>query len=184
VTQSSRPTTPMTIQSFFPRASMPRYRPNVRVCAERRTTGCQTVDPEFSTKQPLFAVSDWTREAVLLCKTDGRRRVPLVTAQTCQTAAIKVQMVIYPVGTKSATSYHHEGAESFIYLLSGRGRAGTRDRSCSVRKGGLIWFRDGEWHRLERTAGCAFSFSMHWRVPHGLGRPEQSERLKSDRSRY
>jgi hypothetical protein len=92
-------------------------------------------DPELSTKQPLFTVSDWTREAVLQCKSDGRKRVPLVTAQTCQTAAIKVQMVIYPPGTKSA-SYRHEGAESFIYVLSGHGTAGTHDQSSSVRKGG------------------------------------------------
>jgi quercetin dioxygenase-like cupin family protein len=115
-------------------------------------------DPELSTKQPLFTVSDWTREAVLQCKSDGRKRVPLVTAETCQTAAIKVQMVIYPAGTKSATSYHHEGAESFIYLLSGRGTAGTRDRSSSVRKGDLIWFRDGEWHRLEAAADSGMRF--------------------------
>jgi quercetin dioxygenase-like cupin family protein len=85
------------------------------------------LDPEFSTKQPLFTVSDWTREPVLQCKNDGRKRVPLVTAETCQTAAIRVQMVIYPPGAKSA-SYRHEGAESFIYLLSGRGTAGTHDQ--------------------------------------------------------
>jgi hypothetical protein len=61
-------------------------------------------DPEYSTKQPLFTVSDWTREPVLQCKNDGRKRVPLVTAETCQTEAIKVQMVIYPPGTKSANN--------------------------------------------------------------------------------
>jgi quercetin dioxygenase-like cupin family protein len=114
-------------------------------------------DPKFSTKQPLFSVSDWTREPVLQCKNDGRKRVPLVTAETCQTAAIKVQMVIYPPGTKSA-SYRHEGAESFIYLLSGRGTAGTHDQSSSVRKGDLIWFRDGEWHRLEAAADSEMRF--------------------------
>jgi quercetin dioxygenase-like cupin family protein len=115
-------------------------------------------DPEFSTKQPLFTVSDWTREPVLQCQNDGRKRVPLVTAETCQTAAIKVQMVIYPPGTKSAASYRHEGAESFIYLLSGRGTAGTHDQSSSVRKGDLIWFRDGEWHRLEAAADSEMRF--------------------------
>jgi hypothetical protein len=86
-------------------------------------------DPEFSTRQPLFTVSDWAREPALQSK-DGRKRVPLVTAEICQTAAIKVQMVLYPPGTKSA-SYRHEGAESFVYLLSGRGTAATHDRSCS-----------------------------------------------------
>ena len=115
-------------------------------------------DPEFSAKQPLFTVSDWTREPVLQCKNDGRKRVPLVTAETCQTAAIKVQMVIYPPGTKSAASYRHEGAESFIYLLNGRGTAGTDDQSSSLRKGDLIWFRDGEWHRLEAAADSEMRF--------------------------
>jgi quercetin dioxygenase-like cupin family protein len=67
-------------------------------------------------------------------------------------------MVIYPPGTKSASYYRHEGAESFIYLLSGRGTAGTHDRSCSVRKGDLIWFRDGEWHRLEAAADSEMRF--------------------------
>jgi len=114
-------------------------------------------DPGFTTKQPLFTVLDWTRELVLQCKTDERKRVPLVTAETCQTAAIRVQMVIYPPGTKSA-SYRHEGAESFIYLMSGRGTAGTRDQSSSVRKGDLIWFRDGEWQRLEAAADSEMRF--------------------------
>jgi quercetin dioxygenase-like cupin family protein len=114
-------------------------------------------DPEFSTKHPLFTASDWTREPVLQCKNDGRKRVPLVTAETCWTTAIKVQMVIYPPGTKSA-SYRHEGAESFIYLLSGRGTAGTHDQSSSVRKGDLVWFRDGEWHRLEAAADSEMRF--------------------------
>jgi quercetin dioxygenase-like cupin family protein len=120
------------------------------LCAELPDAG--RFDPEFSTRQPHFTVSDWTREPVLQCKNDGRKRVPLVTTETCQTASIKVQMVIYPPGTKSAASYRHEGAESFIYLLSGRGTAGTRDRISSVRKGDLICFRNGEWHRLETAA--------------------------------
>jgi hypothetical protein len=71
-------------------------------------------DPEFSTKQPLFTVSDWTRELVLQCRNDGRKRVPLVTAATCQTAAIKVQMVIYPPGTKSASYPMRARSRSFI----------------------------------------------------------------------
>ena len=90
-------------------------------------------DPEFSTKHPLFTASDWTRELVLQCKNDGRKRVPLVTAETCWTTAIKVQMVIYPPGTKSPT-YRHVGAESFIYLLSGRGTAGRSIKALRCAK--------------------------------------------------
>jgi hypothetical protein len=83
------------------------------LCAELPDAG--RFDPEFSTKQPLFTVSDWTREPVLQCKNDGRKRVPLVTAETCQTTAIKVQMVIYPPGTKSAASYRTRArSRSFI----------------------------------------------------------------------
>ncbi len=88
-------------------------------------------DPEFSTKQPLFTVSDWTREPALLCKNDGRKRVPLVSVQICQTAAIKVEIVIYPPGTKSA-SYRHEGAQSFIYVLK-RPWNGSDARATLVR---------------------------------------------------
>jgi quercetin dioxygenase-like cupin family protein len=125
------------------------------LCAELPDAG--RFDPEFSTRQPLFTVSDWAREPALQCKADGRKRVPLVTAEISQVAAIKVQMVLYPPGTKSA-SYRHEGAESFIYLLSGRGTAGTHDQSSSVRKGDLIWFRDSEWHHLEAAADSGMRF--------------------------
>ena len=125
------------------------------LCAELPDAG--RLDPEFPAKQPLFAASDWTREPVLRCENDGRKRVSLVTADTCQTTAIKVQMVIYPPGTKSAM-YRHEGAESFIYLLSGRGTAATHNQSSSVRKGDLLWFRDGEWHRLEAAADGEMRF--------------------------
>jgi quercetin dioxygenase-like cupin family protein len=70
-------------------------------------------------------------------------------------------MVIYPPGTKSA-SYRNEGAESFIYLLSGRGTAGTDDQSSSVRKGDLIWFRDGEWHRMEAAPDSEMRFLIFY----------------------
>ena len=42
--------------------------------------------------------------------------------------------------------------------MSGRGTAGTPDQSSSVRKGDLIWFRDGEWHRLEAAADNEMRF--------------------------
>jgi hypothetical protein len=103
-----------------------------RLASAARLPDAGRFDPEFSTRQPLFTVSDWAREPALQCKADGRKRVPLVTAEISQTAAIKVQMVLYPPGTKSA-SYRHEGAESFIYLLSGRGTAGTHDQSSGFK---------------------------------------------------
>jgi hypothetical protein len=96
-------------------------------------------DPEFSTKHPLFTASDWTREPVLQCKNDGRKRVPLVTAETCWTTAIKVQMVIYPPGTKSA-SYRHEG-RGVVHLSPERPWDGRDARSklfSAQRRSGLV----------------------------------------------
>jgi quercetin dioxygenase-like cupin family protein len=69
-------------------------------------------------------------------------------------------MVLYPPGAKSA-SYRHEGTESFVYLLSGRGTAGTHNQASSVGKGDLIWFRDGEWHRLEAAPDSGMRFVIY-----------------------
>jgi uncharacterized cupin superfamily protein len=74
------------------------------------------------------------REPVFKAKSDRRMRVALVSPELCQTAAIKIQMVIYPPGS-TASSYHHEGAASFMYILSGRGEAwanGQRTKGRSV----------------------------------------------------
>jgi hypothetical protein len=75
----------------------------------------------------------------------------------------RIQSWSYPPGTKSA-SYRHEGAESFIYLLSGRGTA-LQAMPFAITKPDQIAFA----HRRaliarpwpQRTARCAFSFSMH-----------------------
>jgi hypothetical protein len=72
-------------------------------------------EPEVSTKQPLFTVLDWTREPVLQSKNDGRKRVPLVTAETCQTTAIKVQMVIYPPVRNRRPTAMWARSRSFIF---------------------------------------------------------------------
>jgi hypothetical protein len=56
------------------------------------------LDPEFSTKQPLFTVSDWTREPVLQCKNDGRKRRSALSTYQAQTwppfAAITFEIVL------------------------------------------------------------------------------------------
>jgi len=115
------------------------------------------LDPQFATTQPVFSVSDYTLEPVLRCKNDGRQRIALVAPLTCRTTAIKVQMVIYPPGTQSAM-HRHDGAESFVYLLAGRGSAETRDRIASLRNGDLIWFREGEWRCLKAAPDSEMRF--------------------------
>jgi hypothetical protein len=44
------------------------------LCAE--LPDARRFDPEFATRQPLFTVSDWTREPVRQCKNDRRKRFP------------------------------------------------------------------------------------------------------------
>jgi quercetin dioxygenase-like cupin family protein len=87
------------------------------------------LDKGFSNTTPLHTVINWTREPVFKSKNDGRMRVALVSPDLCQTAAIKIQMVIYPPGS-TASSYHQEGAASFMYILSGRGEALAKISDC------------------------------------------------------
>ena len=48
---------------------------------------------------------------------------------------------------------------SFVYLLSGHGMVGTHDQS-PLCEGDLIWFRDGERHRLEAAADSEMRFLL------------------------
>jgi mannose-6-phosphate isomerase-like protein (cupin superfamily) len=57
-------------------------------------------------------------------------------------------MVIYPAGT-AAPNYHHDGADTFVYVLSGRGTAWANEQRLSVRQGDMICFPDREQHHLK-----------------------------------
>ena len=48
-----------------------------------------------------------------------------------------------------APNYHHEGAETFIYVMSGRGTAWANEQPFSVRQGDLLYFPDRERHHLK-----------------------------------
>jgi quercetin dioxygenase-like cupin family protein len=108
----------------------------------------ERVDAGFAASPPLFTVIDWTREQVLESKVDARKRVSLVTPEICRTTAIRVQMVVYPPGSM-APDYHHEGAASFMYVLSGRGTASANAQLVSLRQGDLIYFPARERHHLK-----------------------------------
>ena len=106
------------------------------------------VDPGFSANSPLFMVIDWKRETVYASEHDARKRISLVAPMICRTSALRVDMVIYPAGN-AAPSYHHEGADTFVYVMSGRGTAWANDQPFSVRPGDMICFPDREQHRLK-----------------------------------
>jgi len=102
-------------------------------------------DPELVSAPPPLRVIDWKREPVLDSEHDARKRIYLVTPALFGTRAIKGEMIIYPPGTRAA-NHHHEGAEHFMYLLSGRGVAHANEEPFPVQAGDLVWFADRERH--------------------------------------
>ena len=107
-----------------------------------------SIDPGFSVDSPLFMVVNWRREPVYASEHDARKRISLVTPLICRTAAIKIDMVIYPPGNM-APNYDHEGADTFVYVVSGRGTACANEQPFSVRQGDLLCFPDRERHYLK-----------------------------------
>lgn len=121
------------------------------------------VDPRYSTKVPLFIVTEWAREPVFASEHDARKRVSLVTSEIGSTTAIKVEMVIYPPNSISPDC-HHEGADTFMYILTGRGTAWANKQPSSVRPGDLIYFPDRERHYLKAADGGEMRF-LEFHVP-------------------
>ena len=119
------------------------------------------LDKSFANTTPVFTVINWTREQVFKAKSDGRMRVALVSPELCQTAAIKIQMVIYPPGT-TASSYHHEGAASFMYILSGRGEAWVNGQRLPIQVGDMVYFRARERHHLKAADDSELRFLVFY----------------------
>jgi quercetin dioxygenase-like cupin family protein len=104
-------------------------------------------DPQLAAQPPQIRIVDWTREPVLDSEHDARKRIYLVTPKLFGTRAIKGEMIIYPPGTEAA-NHHHEGAEHFMYVLTGSGTAWANEQPFHVKKGDLIWYADRERHYL------------------------------------
>jgi len=119
------------------------------------------LDSNFSSKPLAVLVLNWTREPVLKAEGDGRKRVALVTPAICNTAAIGIQMVIYPPGA-TASSYHHEGAESFVYILGGHGHCWAAGQRFSLRQGDFVYFADREPHHLEAAHDSEMRFLVFY----------------------
>jgi quercetin dioxygenase-like cupin family protein len=119
------------------------------------------LDKGFTNTTPLFTAINWTREPVFKSKSDGRMRVALVSPELCQTAAIKIQMVIYPPGS-TASSYHHEGAASFMYILSGRGEAWANGQRLLIQPGDVVYFRACERHHLKAADDSELRFLVFY----------------------
>lgn len=114
-------------------------------------------DATFTANPPQMRVVDWTQEPVLDSEHDARKRIYMVTPKLFGTKAIKGEMIIYPAGTKAA-NHHHEGAEHFMYVLTGSGTAWANEQPFSVRKGDLIWYADRERHFLKSDDAAEMRF--------------------------
>lgn len=122
-----------------------------------RVPDADRFDPELLASAPEIKVIDWSREPVLSSEHDARKRIYLVTPKLFGTKAIKGEMIIYPPGTEAA-NHHHEGAEHFMFVLSGSGTAWANENPFSVREGDLIWYADRERHYLRSDDGVEMRF--------------------------
>ena len=106
---------------------------------------------------PRLMVVNWTREPVFRSERDARKRIGLVTDDVCSTKAIKIEMVIYPPGSRSA-SHHQEGAAFFMYVMSGRGTAATKEQSFTLQQGDLIYLPHREQRSIEAAKDSELRF--------------------------
>lgn len=115
------------------------------------------VDPGFAANTAYLTVIDWAREAVFDSERDTRKRIPVVCLETCGVRLMKIEMVIYPSGT-AAPNHRCEGADTFIYVLAGRGTAHANEQSFALHPGDLVHVPDREWHDLQAGDGDGLRF--------------------------
>jgi quercetin dioxygenase-like cupin family protein len=114
-------------------------------------------DATLLDQPPPVRIVDWTAEPVLDSEHDARKRIYVVTPKLFGTKAIKGEMIIYPAGTEAA-NHHHEGAEHFMYVLTGSGTAWANEQPFHVKKGDLIWYADRERHYLKSDPKAEMRF--------------------------
>jgi len=102
-------------------------------------------DAAFAERPPRFRAIDWTREPVLDAEHDARKRIYMVTPKMFGTRAIAGEMIIYPPGTEAA-NHHHEGAEHFQFVLSGRGTVFCNEVAHALRAGDVVYNYPHERH--------------------------------------
>ena len=104
-------------------------------------------DPRFGESLLEFHCVDWRKEPVLESKHDARKRIYLVTPTLFGTKAVKGEMIIYPPGTE-ASNHHHEEAEHFQYIISGRGTALLSETPTPIRAGDTLYNYEFERHNF------------------------------------
>ena len=104
-------------------------------------------DAAFETAPPGFRCVSWREEPMLDSEHDARKRIYLVTPTLFGTRAVKGEMIVYPPGTQ-ASNHHHEGAEHFQYIISGRGTALLSEEPHPIRAGDTLYNYEFERHNF------------------------------------
>ena len=104
-------------------------------------------DAEFEPSRLQFQCVDWRVEPMLDSEHDARNRIYLVTPTLFGTKAVKGEMIIYPPGTE-ASNHHHEGAEHFQYIISGKATALLSEQPHSIRAGDTLYNYQYERHNF------------------------------------
>ena len=104
-------------------------------------------DPNFDSNSMSFRCVNWRKEPTLDSEHDARTRIYLVTPTLFGTKAIKGEMIIYPPGT-SASNHHHEGAEHFQYIISGKATALLSEEPHQARAGDTLYNYEYERHNF------------------------------------
>jgi hypothetical protein len=115
------------------------------------------LDPTFSAHGINLMVIDWMAEPLLECDSDGRRRVPIVSQETCGIQAIKIEMVLYPAGT-AAPKLRRKGAATMICVVTGQGVFRTDGRDIPLKPGSFVHVADGEWNELRSADAGGLRF--------------------------
>ena len=104
-------------------------------------------DAGFEPSRLQFQCVDWRVEPMLDSEHDARNRIYLVTPTLFGTKAVKGEMIIYPPGT-AASNHHHEGAEHFQYIISGKATALLSEQPHSIRAGDTLYNYEYERHNF------------------------------------
>ena|SRR6185312_1365009 len=61
------------------------------------------------------------------------------------------EMVIGPGGAEGGPGNRHRGADQWLFVLSGTGKAVIKGKSCALRAGTLLLIEHGETHEIRNT---------------------------------
>lgn len=63
------------------------------------------------------------------------------------------EMVIAPGASEGGPHNRHRGADQWLYVVSGSGRAHVNGRSVALRAGTLLLIEHGDEHQIDNTGG-------------------------------